>query len=195
MAVLAQHWWPHHASQRHHKVVLTGRCASNALPARRHIQPARRHIQRAMKQWQHLMAAVNTIKMYEPSYKYRCTQLICVARTKYENEYECFLKNNTLAAIIKFSGGQNMYHNAKTTNDNNEITVALAELVESLMKHPPSNTMKHTFCSHVTCRQHELQESGGTAYKESHLAMDVGQSYSTNYKLMALPPSCFETSS
>ena len=53
----------------------------------------------------------------------------------------------------------------------------------------------HTFCSHVTCRQHELQESGGTAYKESHLAMDVGQSYSTNYKLMALPPSCFETSS
>ena len=25
-----------------------------------------------------------------------------------------------------------MYHNAKTTNDNNEITVALAELVESL---------------------------------------------------------------
>ena len=32
----------------------------------------------------------------------------------------------------------------------------------------------HTVCSHVKCRQHELHESGGTAYKESHLAMDVG---------------------
>ena len=76
------------------------------------------------------MAAVNTIKMYEPSYKYRCTQLICVARTKYENEYECFLKNNTLAAIIKFSGGQNIYHNANKTNDNNEICVAETNLCD-----------------------------------------------------------------
>ena len=93
MAVIAQHWWPHHASQRHHKVFLTGRCASSALPDRRHIQ-LRKHIQ-------HLMAAVNTIKMFEPSYKSRCTQLTCVARTKYENEYECFLKKQHFGSNYK----------------------------------------------------------------------------------------------
>ena len=163
MAVLAQHWWPHHASQRHHKVVLTGRCASNALPARRHIQPARRHIQRAMKQWQHLMAAVNTIKMYEPSYKYRCTQLICVARTKYENEYECFLKNNTLAAIIKFSGGQNIYHNAnKTTAIQKEghSQPPRNQLINRLMK---ADTKSWPFSS---C--HHVKEVGGRSVVYVH---------------------------